>query len=286
LAIVKPAIFDYHAPAALAEAVALLAEAGPEGRILGGGQSLVPMMNFRIASPAVLIDLAHVPGLDAVSVDPDGSLVIGATATQSRVLAAPETAGWPLLRDAITYIGHPQIRNRGTVCGSLAHHDPAAELPAVAVALDAELTLIGQDGSRTVPAAEFFVSHYETSIRQGEIVASVRFPARPVVEGWGFAEFARKHGDFALVGAAATASSDGVRLVLFGIDERPRRLHEVEAALVDGGFTQAALAEALASLPDLIHPMDDSRGSAEFRRDVAVEMSRVALLDCQERLHA
>jgi carbon-monoxide dehydrogenase medium subunit len=308
----KPAAFAYHAPRTLSEATTLLAEAGAGGRVIAGGQSLVPMMNLRIAAPDVLVDLGGVAGLGAVAVDAEGGLVAGASVTMSRLLAAPESAGWPLLRAALRHVGHPQIRNRGTICGSLAHHDPTAELPAVAVALDAELTVVSSTGvsdghtvvsntglletsRRVVPAAEFFVSYYETVLAAGELVTAVRFPRRPP-EGWGFSEFSRKHGDFALVGAAATvtaapaeygvgrgAGCSAVRLVLFGVGERPVRLPEVEAALVGRVIDEASLDAALAALPDLIDPLDDIRASERFRREVAAEMSRAALRQAWER---
>lgn len=297
---VKPAIFAYHAPTTQDEVTALLAEAGPSGRVIAGGQSLVPMMNFRIASPEVLVDLSRVAGLDRIEVDAGGGLVVGASVTMTQALEAPESAGWPMLGEALRHVGHPQIRNRGTVCGSLAHHDPSAELPAVAVALDAELILRGA-AVRRVPAGDFFVSYYETAIEPGEFVAAVRFPPRPPQgpdagsseprEGWGFSEFARKHGDFALVGAAATLATDGsvltsARLVLLGVDERPRRVPEVEAALVGqpvGAPRESLLDEALAVLPELISPIDDSRAGAWYRRELAVQTGRDALTRAWER---
>lgn len=280
----KPALFDFHAPTGLREAVTLLEQGGADARVLGGGQSLVPMMNFRIASPTVLVDLRGISELDALVVDDDGVLVIGANVTQARLLDSDQVAGWPLLRDALRHVGHPQIRNRGTVCGSLAHHDPAAELPTVAVTLDAEVILSGPNGNRVVPAREFFVSYYETSIRTHEIVTSVRFPPR-ATEGWGFAEFARKHGDFALAGAAATMSDADVRLVLFGVDESPRRVPEVEQLLRVGSRDDTAIDAALDGLPDLIQPVDDMRATAQFRAEVAVEMSRVALRSARDGSH-
>lgn len=291
----KPAAFAYHAPRTLSEATALLAEAGAAGRVIAGGQSLVPMMNLRIAAPDVLVDLGGVAGLRSVAVDAEGGLVAGAAVTMSLILAAAESAGWPLLRAALRHVGHPQIRNRGTVCGSLAHHDPTAELPAVAVVLDAELMVVSDAGTRVVPAAEFFVSYYETVLGPGELVSAVRFPPRPS-EGWGFSEFTRTHGDFALVGAAATVTvspADGgagcelgcgaVRLVLFGVGERPVRLPGVEAALIGRAIDEASLDAALAALPDLIDPRDDTRASGRFRCEVAAEMSRAALRQAWER---
>lgn len=283
----KPTAFAYRAPSTVQEAAELLAGAGPAGRVIAGGQSLVPMMNLRIAAPEVLVDLAGVAGLGAVAVDADGGLVVGATVTMSRLMDAPESAGWPLLRRVLRHVGHPQIRNRGTVCGSLAHHDPTAELPAAAVLLDAELTVVSSAGNRVVAAAEFFVSYYETALQPGEFVTAVRFPRRPP-EGWGFSEFARKLGDFALVGAAATvtAGPGGVRaarLVLLGVGERPTRVPEIEALLAGLVINDAALGSALSMLPDLIHPLDDMRASAQFRAELAVETSRVALRQAWER---
>lgn len=272
----KPARFDYHAPEELTEVIGLLAE--PDARIIAGGQSLVPLMNFRIASPASLVDLRRVEQLHRVEVDDSGELVIGAGATQSRVLADPRVARhWPLLTQALRRVGHPQIRHRGTVCGSLAHHDPSAELPAVALALGARLVVEGGDGRREVAAEDFFVSYYETSLRPGELVTEVRFPPGSPGERHRFTEVARKHGDFALVGAAAVArhapsgAIEDLRLVLLGVADKARAFPEIGRRLIDE--QPADPAQIVNEVQNMIDPMDDNRASAAYRRQVAGELA-------------
>ncbi|MBB4661810.1 FAD binding domain-containing protein [Conexibacter arvalis] len=290
----KPASFEYRAPEQLDELLELLADDFTDVRVIAGGQSLVPMMNFRLSTPELLLDLRRVDELGALEHRPDGALSVGATVTQARLLRQLEQqGGWPVLAEGIRHIGHPQIRSRGTVCGSLAHHDPTAELPALAVALDARMTVAGPQGRRTVAAADFFTTYYETVLEPGELLAEVVFPAWPAARGWGFRELARRRGDFALVGAVATvdrdaagATAEAVALVLFGVGERPVRLGGVEQALAGKPLDAAALASVEPLVAEAIDPVDDLHASADYRREIAVQLSVGALADAWERSSA
>ena len=207
----KPPPFSYAAPTTLAEAVGLLTEhAEDEPRVLAGGQSLIPLMNFRLAKPGYLIDLRSVAGLSGIRREGD-TLVIGAMTTMSEVERSPEVAvAAPLLAEAIGLVAHTPVRNRGTVGGSLAHADPAAELPAVALASDAELVAAGPAGSRVIPAAEFFTGPFSTALAPDEILTEIRLPVWP--GGHAFVEFSRIHANFAVVGVAALVDLDGDRI--------------------------------------------------------------------------
>src|SRR5689334_3602058 len=231
----KPAPFEYYAPAGRAEALALLAEHGGEAKILAGGQSLVPTMNFRLAQPAILVDLNGVADLFGIRAGADGGVVIGAMTRQRTVERSALIAECaPLVAETMPHIAHPQIRNRGTFGGSLAHADPAAELPALAVALDAQMRAQSQSGERLIPAAEFFLGIFTTALEPEEILAEILIPPLPARTGTAFEEMARRHGDYALAGAAAvvTLGDDGTvsggKLVFFSIADGPL---EVPAAL-------------------------------------------------------
>jgi aerobic carbon-monoxide dehydrogenase medium subunit len=201
---VKPAPFDYVAPDSLEEALGLL---GEESRPLAGGQSLVPLLNFRFARPGRLVDLNRIPGLDYVR-EEEGTLRIGMLARQAQLFDATR---WPLLVEAVNHVGHPQTRNRGTVCGSAAHGDAAAELPAALLALDARFHLRSAAGARTVEADAFFVGYLETAVAPDELLVEIEVPPNP--QHWRFVEYARTHGDWAVVGAAVA----GERTALFGV---------------------------------------------------------------------
>jgi len=266
---VKPAAFAYYAPRRLDEALALLADDSVEARVLAGGQSLVPMMNFRLAAPDVLVDLRNIEELAYLRVGQDGALEVGACTTQAQLLRDPRVeAGWPLLAEGVRHVGHPQIRSRGTVCGSLAHHDPHGELPALAVALDATLTIAGMHGKRQVAAADFFISYYEVALEPGEILVEAAFPSIPAGSGWSFREIARRRGDFALVGVACLSTGAEARLVVFGASERPLLLSDPD------------------EVADAVRPFDDLHASAEYRREAAVELASAALAEARARAHA
>ncbi len=280
----KPAAFSYFAPRSLEEALALLAEHGDEAKVLAGGQSLVPAMNFRLAQPAVLIDLNGVSELSYVAASDHrarGALRIGAMTRQRAVERSGEVARHaPLLHRAMPFIAHPQIRNRGTIGGSLAHADPAAELPAVAVALDARLLLRRRGGERWVAAHEFYTGLFATVLEAGEILAEIDIPPAPARTGWAFQELSRRHGDFALAGVAAgvTITDDGrcaaARIVLLGVGEGPI-LAAAAGAILDGaqvrdGRLDAAVIDATARrAADDLEPSSDIHASAEFRRHLA-----------------
>ncbi|MFQ5691104.1 MAG: FAD binding domain-containing protein [Gemmatimonadota bacterium] len=200
----KPPPFDYFVPDTLEEALGLLAEHGYDAKPLAGGQSLIPMLNFRLACPAVLVDLNRIASLGGIHPGEDGGLRIGAMARQrdvERSALVAERA--PLLADAMPHVAHPQIRNRGTVGGSAAHADPAAELPAVLLALEARFRIQGPDGERVVPASDFFASLFTTALAPEELLVAIEIPPLPPGSGWAFEEVARRHGDYALVGVAA-----------------------------------------------------------------------------------
>lgn len=240
----------------------MLAAAGDEGAVLAGGQSLVPLMNFRVAQPAHLVDINYVDELDYIRVD-DGWLAIGARTRQAALERSDEVAkAAPLLTEAIRSVAHPPVRHRGTVVGSIVHADPAAELPACILALDGELTIQGPSGERRVPAREFFTGPLMTAKQVGELVTEVRVPARNG-DGGGhaLAEFSRRHADFAVAGAAVS----GGAIALFGVADTPVRASEAEQHLGQSADPAEVAAAATAGL----RPNADVHGGAEYRRRVA-----------------
>lgn len=286
----KPPVFDFAAPGSVTDALALLADDDHDVKVLAGGQSLVPMLNMRLARPELLVDITRIDELARLFVDPHGALHIGAAVRQATVSGFAEVnAGWPLLTDAIRQIGHPQIRNRGTVCGSLAHHDPAAELPAVAIALEAEFVIAGRRGQRHVPAAEFFVGTFQTALEPDELLVEVVFPPAP---GWGsaFLELARRRGDFATIGVAACVRPaadvvDAARVVFCGAGDGPVRLPEIEDALTGHRFSDAAVAQACEAARSLLDPPGDVHASATYRKDGAAVLLDRGLRAAWERCH-
>lgn len=274
----KPTSFDYSAPRSVPEALALLADEDREPKVVAGGQSLVPMLSMRLARPGLLVDITRIPELDRLTVDDSGALHIGAAVRQARVAADPRVrAGWPLLAAAIGHIGHPQIRARGTVCGSLVHHDPAAELPTAAVALDARFVIAGPSGTRTVAAEDFFLATFQTAVEPDELLTEVVLPAR--TGGWAFEELARRHGDFATVGVAVLLERDpaagtvtSARAVFCGVGTTPVRVPAVESALTGTDAGPAALAAAHSAALDALNPTDDVHANAAYRRETAAHL--------------
>jgi len=261
---VKPAPFTYHRASSASEAVAMLASAGEEASVLAGGQSLVPLMNFRVAQPAHLVDINYVDELDYIRLD-DGWLAIGARTRQAAVERSEEVArAAPLITEALGQVAHPPVRHRGTVVGSVVHADPAAELPAVVLALDGEIVLRGPDGERRVAAAEFFTGALMTARRPGELVTEVRVPAGGGDDdGHAIVEFSRRHADFAVAGAAVS----GGAIALFGVADTPVRATEAERLLAaDGG---ASAGDVAAAATDGLQPNEDVHGGAAYRRRVA-----------------
>ena len=279
----KMAAFDYHRPASLDETLDLLARHGADAKVLAGGQSLVPVMAMRLATPAHVIDIGRVAGLDRIE-PVDGGLQIGALVRQSAAAASPDVARTvPLLAKALPWIGHRAIRNRGTVCGSIAHADPAAELPAVARALDATMIARSARGTREIPAADFFAGYLSTALADDELLVGVRLPACAPRTGAAVCELARRHGDFALAGTALSivfdqsGSIDSASCALFGVADTPVRA-ESAAVVLQGRRPSAALfAEAAAAVSAALNPPDDDHASGAYRRHVAGVIVRRAL---------
>ncbi|GHH63397.1 molybdopterin dehydrogenase [Streptosporangium violaceochromogenes] len=279
----KAAAFRYHRATSLDDALAVMADDDEEVRALAGGQSLVPLMAMRLSRPEVLVDLNGVDALAGVALD-GGHLRIGAMTRQRDVERSPLVAEHlPLLRTAIGHIGHVTIRHRGTIGGSVAHADPAAELPAAVVALGAEMVLASTGGTRVVPAEEFFDSYLVTAVEPGELLVEVRFPLGAVPARHGMAEFTRRAGDFAVAGAivladvAADLTVRRARVVPMAVDPAPRRSARAEELLVGRALDDGVIREVAAAVAAGCGPVDDIHGSAAYRRDLVAEMTRRAL---------
>lgn len=289
----KPPVFDYATPATLAEATALLVQYDGEAKVLSGGQSLVPLLNMRLARPAMLVDLARIPDLDYVRADGDGFAIGGMTRQRTVELTPQIQAQHPLLHAGMLLIAHPQNRNQGTIGGSLAHADPAAELPALALALDATFTAAGPNGTRTIAAPDFFLTYLTTSLEPSEILTAVRFPTLPKRTGWSILEVARRHGDFGLAGVVAIVglAPDGAiasaRIVLFGVGATPIRAVGAETLLA-GQHAEPALFAAVGerAAADLEEPLTDLHASADYRRDLARVLTARALAEATTRARA
>ena len=282
--------FSYEAPATVAEAIALLAQYQDEASLLAGGQSLIPLLALRLARPAVLVDINGLDELSGVSVM-DGQVVVGAM-TREYMAEESETvvANLPLLASALPLIGHEAIRSRGTIGGSLAHADPAAELPAVARALDAEFVVRSQSGERVIPAAEWFVGYLTTARRPDEIIVEVRFPVAEPGTGVAFQEVARRHGDFAMVGLATSLTlADGAitdaRLAFSGVADIPVRAPEAESLLVGQQPTPELFAEAARRAAAPLDPPSDLHGSSDYRKQVAAALVRRGLQAAADNAH-
>ncbi len=279
----KPAKFEYQDPDSVEEALDLLKQYGGDAKILAGGQSLVPMMNFRLASPEVLIDINKLKDLDYVR-EVDGKLAIGAL-TRQTTLEFSETvrSKCGLLADAAELIGHPQTRNRGTVGGSIVHADPTAELTAIARALDAEMVIRSKEGERTDSAEEFFVSVMTSNLEPEEMLVEVRFPVLSSETGWAFEEFVLRHGDFAVVGVTTVVTLDSnevctdARLAAIGVDETAFRDPALEEILKGEKITDAALEEVAHLLSAKVDPFDDLHASAAQRKHLVGVLAKRAL---------
>jgi aerobic carbon-monoxide dehydrogenase medium subunit len=288
---VKPVDFDLHRPVTLDAALALLADYGDDARVLAGGQSLVPLLNFRLARPGHVVDIGRVPGLGDLHETRDG-LVVGAMVRQSRAERAPAVATrCPLLAAALPWIAHPPIRARGTICGSLAHADPAAELPAVAVALDATFAAFSTAGRREIAAADFFQGHLTTALRADELLAAVRFPAAAPGTGAAFCEASRRRGDFAMAGVAAQVTlADGViadaRICVSGVAGVPVRCAASERALLGSAADPEALRAAAGAALDILDPPGDLHATAGYRRHLADVLLRRAVAEAYGRATA
>ena len=284
----KPARFEYRAPETLDEAVALLA-AEPDAKPIAGGQSLMPVLNFRLAAPSLLVDLRRISGLGDIAIGADG-VRLGARVRWRDIEADARLAdGHPLLREAVAHVAHYQIRNRGTVGGSLAHADPAAELPGVAVACDGVIRVVGAAGARTIAAAEFFTGPLSTALRPGELVTELLLPAWPAGRRWAFREFARRHGDFALAGVALFYDEDrdgharDAHVAVIGACSRPHRLLPVEAILNGRAVDEAAVAAAAQAASAAVDPPGDLHADPDYRRALTATLVERALRDAAQR---
>jgi aerobic carbon-monoxide dehydrogenase medium subunit len=271
----KPAPFVYAKARSVAHAIELLAT--DDARLLAGGQSLIATLNMRLSQPALLIDINGISGLDRIALK-NGGVEIGALVRHAQAERSAEIAqALPLIALALPQIGHPAIRNRGTIGGSLAFADPAAELPACVVALGGEIEIVGPNGQRTVNAEEFFKGLFETALTPRDMLTAIRVPAASAASRVGFAEFARRHGDYATVGLAACAEADGkrlknLRLAYFGVAATPVRARSAETALAEGDVEAA-----VSALADDLEPSDDIHASGAVKAHLAgVLLRRVA----------
>ncbi len=285
----KPPPLEYHDPRSVDEALALLAEHGDESKVLAGGQSLVPLLNFRLARPERLIDINPIGELGYIR-RRDGVLRIGTMARQVALEHSGVVAtNWPLLTEAMTFVAHPQIRNRGTVGGSVAHADPAAELPVAFLALDATFHVRSARGERSIPASEFFLTHLTTALEPDELLAEIEVRPLPPRTGHAFTEFARRHGDFGLGGAAVLVTLDdddacaSASIVLLAADAVPLRAGDAERALVGRRIDAPAAADAARAAVQDVSPTGDIHGSTEYRRDLIEALVRRAVLTAGER---
>jgi CO/xanthine dehydrogenase FAD-binding subunit len=286
----KPAPFEYFAPTSSAEALGLLSEAPDESKLLAGGQSLVPLMNFRLARPERLIDLNRIPELRYIE-RRNGDVVIGAMTRHVEVerssLLAEEL---PLVTEAIKWVGHQQIRNRGTIGGSIAHADPAAELGAVLAALDARMRVRSATGERVLPWSDFFVFGFMTALEGDELLAEIEIPALPAGASTAFVEFARRYGDFALGGAAAVVVLDGdgicrtARLSLLAAAPVPVRAVDAEELLVGSRLDDASIAAAADAAVAGIEPTGDIHGSTKYRIKLLRAMAKRAIAAARDRV--
>jgi carbon-monoxide dehydrogenase medium subunit len=276
--------FEYACPTTVSEAVALLASRDGEAKALAGGQSLVPMLAFRLAAPALLVDLRKLAELRQIKISKDG-VALGALVRWRDIEddARLRTAH-PLLVAAIAHVAHYQIRNRGTVGGSIAHADPAAEMPGIAVTCEAEIAVVGTSGPRTIRAADFFVGPLMTALEPDELILEIRLPAWPPQRRFGFQEFARRRGDFAMAGAAVFYDEDAngqvrnAHVGVIGVSDRPLRLPAVEAVLNGNTIDEATIAKAEAAASAAVEPQDDIHASAAYRRALVGTMVERALL--------
>ncbi|HEX7587968.1 MAG TPA: xanthine dehydrogenase family protein subunit M [Anaerolineae bacterium] len=279
----KPAPFKYYAPGSLPEALALMAEHGDDAKVLAGGQSLTPMMNFRLVRPSILVDLNRIAELSYVR-EQAGGLAIGAMTRQRQAERDPMIAKRaPLISETMPFVAHPQIRNRGTMGGICAHADPAAELPAVALALELEFKAASIRGERTVPAADFFIGLFSTALAPDELLTEIIVPPLPARTGYAFQEVSRRHGDFALAGVACALTLDNAgvctktHLVFLGLGMQPIDARAAAKHLVGNKPTADAIRAASESVDAEIDPSADIHASVEYRRQLARVLARRVL---------
>jgi CO/xanthine dehydrogenase FAD-binding subunit len=280
----KPAQFEYFAPETVAEAIELLSRHGEDGKILAGGQSLMPLMNLRLARPRALIDINRIAALDHISQDADGELAIGALTRQRSLEQSKFIQDCnPLLSASMPLIGHFQIRNRGTIGGSLVHADPAAELPAVSLALEAEFTATSARGERRIPAEKFFLGYMATAIEPTELLTEIRFPRWRSGSGWAVEEVARRRGDFAIVGVVILLQLDSsglcaeTRIALFGLEDEAVRSIRGEEILRGNRPEPDIFAEVAKVATEELDPVSDVHASGQYRKEVGAFLIRRAL---------
>jgi 2-furoyl-CoA dehydrogenase FAD binding subunit len=273
----KPPRFDYVRAATLAEAHAVLAAEGADARVIAGGQTLVPMLSMRLARPKVLVDIMHLRELAGLE-ETDGVLRVGAAVRQAELLAWPSLAArQTLLAAVLPWVGHAQTRSRGTVCGSVAHADPSAELPLALVALGGSVTLSSRRRRRTLAADQFFLGLMSTARRDDELIAAVSFPVARPGHGYAFREFARRHGDFAIVACAAVVTRGSTRLAVGGVADRP-------VARDLGDVSGGALEVALDAFAYDLDAREDMHATARFRRDLVRRLGRATIAEAQQCL--
>ena len=283
-----PAPFDYHAPKSIGDAIKLLGDLGPEAKLLAGGHSLLPMMKLRFANPAHLIDLNRIPELRGICEDGD-TVVIGAMTVENELIASKLLqAKAPLLPEAAKMIADPQVRNRGTIGGDIAHGDPGNDHPALAIALDASFVLEGPNGRRTVAADGFFQGTYMTDMAEDEILVAIRVPAFKPKTGSAYEKLKRKTGDWATAAAAVVLRIDGgvvshVRIALTNLAPAALRAHDAEAALLGKPLSAATIADAAAKAMAVCDPAEDLRGDAEYKTAMAGQMVQRAIAKAAAR---
>lgn len=284
----KPASFDYVRAESVEHAVQVLAAAGGDGKVIAGGQSLMPMMNFRLVKPSVLVDINRIPGLDAIQMRGD-KLVLSALVrhrmTATNTLIAQHI---PVLHHAMKHVAHLTVRNRGTFCGSVCHADPAAEMPMMSLLLSGIVHIASPRGERTLAAQDFFVGSLVTALEPDELVTEIEIDTLPSGTGWGFEEFARRHGDYALAAVAVTMQgrnsvASDVRIGLMGVGEMPMRAPQVEAMLEGREISAALIDKAIETLRADLEPNSDLNASADYRRHLAGVLARRAIADAWAR---
>ncbi len=285
----KPPKFSYLRPETLQEAVKALAQSAGEGKIIAGGQSLVPMLNFRLLNPTVLIDINRLAGLNHVTELSDGGLKIGSLTRHHTLETSAVVARlFPILHATMAHVAHLAIRNRGTIGGSITHADPAAELPLMMVLLDARITMVSPAGSRTVDAEDFFVSALTSAVEDDEIVTEIHLPALPVEAGWAFEEVARRAGDFALVAVGVVLCVESGRVTearvgVMGVGDTPLRLADAETVLFDQACDAQTLKAVVEAVQAAIEPGTDLHASADYRRHLAGVLVRRAVTTAWKR---
>lgn len=282
----KPPLFEYRAVGELDEALQVIGTAGGDAKILAGGQSLLPMMNFRLLSPAILVDINRIAGLDRITERPD-RLTFGPLVRHRITATNPAVAArFPIVTHAMSHVAHHTVRNRGTFIGSLCHADPAAEMPMVALLLNAEIEIASSRARRRVHACDFFIGPLTTILEPDEMVIGVDLPDLPAGAGWGFEEFARRHGDYALAAAGVTLCRDrgiarDVRIAVMGVGDTPLRMTEAERTLE--GREIGEVSKAVDAIRNAVEPNTDLHASAEYRRHLVGVLASRAICAAWDR---